>query len=101
LIIAASAVLLFGGGSAQRKFGDEGPFGDDDGDDSDGTLTLKAALKQGFVDVTGVQANVSKHIRPQFRISLNVGKRLFWNNNVVPRPFPVNQMRSVRSVSNH
>jgi hypothetical protein len=68
LIVAASAVLLFGGGSAQRRFGDGGPFGDndDDGTASDGTLTLKAALKQGFVDVTGVQANVSKHIGPQF-----------------------------------
>jgi hypothetical protein len=65
LIVAASAVLLFGGGSAQRRFGDGGPFGDDD-DGTDGTLTLKAALKQGFVDVTGVQTNVSKHIGPQF-----------------------------------
>jgi hypothetical protein len=66
LIIGVAAVLLFGDGSAQRKFGDGGPFGDDDGDSSDGTLTLKSALKQGFVDATGVQANVSsKHIRPQ------------------------------------
>jgi hypothetical protein len=67
LIIGVAAVLLFGNGSAQRKFGDGGPFGDDDdGDSNDGTLTLKAALKQGFVDATGVLANVSsKHIRPQ------------------------------------
>jgi hypothetical protein len=68
LIIGVAAVLLFGRGSAQRRFGDGGPFGDidDDGDSNDGTLTLKAALKQGFVDATGVLANVSsKHIRPQ------------------------------------
>jgi hypothetical protein len=64
LIIGVAAVLLFGGGSAQRKFGDGGPFNDDD--NGDGILTLKAALKQGFVDATGVQANVSKHIWPQF-----------------------------------
>jgi hypothetical protein len=66
LIIGVAAVLLFGGGSAQRRFGDGGPFGDIDDDNGDGTLTLKAALKQGFVDATGVLANVSsKHIRPQ------------------------------------
>jgi hypothetical protein len=66
LIIGFAAALLFGGGSAQRRFGDGGPFGDND-DDGDGSLTLKAALKQGFVDATGgAQVNVSKHIRPQF-----------------------------------
>jgi hypothetical protein len=67
LIIGVAAVLLFGSGSAQRRFGDGGPFGDiDDGDSNDGTLTLKSALKQGFVDATGVLANVSsKHIWPQ------------------------------------
>jgi hypothetical protein len=68
LIIGIAAALLFGGGSAQRRFGDNGPFGDvdNDGDSNDGTLTLKAALKQGFVDATGVLTNVSsKHIRPQ------------------------------------
>ncbi len=70
MIVAASAVLLFGGGSAQRKFGDGGPFGDDD-DATDGTLTLKAALKQGFVDVTGLQTNMSKHMGHNFE-SLSV-----------------------------
>jgi hypothetical protein len=66
LIIGIAAALLFGGGSAQQRFGDSGPFGDIDDDNGDGTMTLKSALKQGFVDATGVLANVSsKHIRPQ------------------------------------
>jgi hypothetical protein len=46
LIIAAAAVLLFGSGSAQRRFGNGGPFGDSNSDDNDGTVTLKAALKR-------------------------------------------------------
>jgi hypothetical protein len=66
LTFVVVAAGLLSGSSAQRRFGDGGPFGDIDDNDGDGTLTLKAALKQGFVNAMGVQANVSKHIWPQF-----------------------------------